>query len=203
MIDQMCPQLTLCVDAIDGHIEKSSLIAACCVRGIPLVSCGGSAGRSDPTLIRVDDLSRVSDCRLLFQCKKRLRDYYRLFAKGPANHEKGDKIWKSRKWNIRTVYSTEVIDTNTNSHHDETIDLNNVNAGVTCNVVSMKNDSFIQETSSLRMCDNGNLGTACFVTGAFGFFAASEVVSMIAKNELKRPRILKTHWLASTDMVHM
>lgn len=83
----MHPHLSICVDAIDGHIEKSSLITACCVRGIPIVSCGGSAGRCDPTRIRVDDLSRVSDCRLLFQCKKRLRDYYRLFSKGPPNHE--------------------------------------------------------------------------------------------------------------------
>jgi hypothetical protein len=60
----------------DGHIEKSSLIAACSVCGILIVSCAGSAGRSHPTLIRVDDLSRVSDGRLIFQCKKRLGDYY-------------------------------------------------------------------------------------------------------------------------------
>lgn len=199
----MTPNLTICVDAIDGHIEKSSLIAACCVNGIPVVSCGGSAGRSDPTRIRVDDLSRVSDCRLLFQCKKRLRDHYRLFAKGPPNHERGDKAWKSRKWNIRTIYSTEVIDTtkHLNKHLSEANGLTmNNESETTCDIISKPDESFIYETSSFRMCDNGNLGTACFVTGTFGFFAASEVVSMIAKNELKRPRILKTHWLASSEM---
>jgi tRNA A37 threonylcarbamoyladenosine dehydratase len=47
--------------------------------------------------------------------------------------------------------------------------------------------------SSFRMCDSGTQGTACFVTGVFGFVAASQVVSMIAKNELKKPRILKSH----------
>jgi tRNA A37 threonylcarbamoyladenosine dehydratase len=193
MIDLLTPQPTICVDAIDGHIEKSSLIAACCVRGVPIVSCGGSAGRLDPTCIRVDDLSRVSDCRLLFQCKKRLRDQYRLFAKGPANHERGDKVWKSRKWNIRTIYSTEVVPMKRQQVDTESLYTHNSES--TCDIMSRT-----KESSSLRMCDSGNLGTACFVTGAFGFFAASEVVSMIAKNELKRPRILKTHWLASTEM---
>ena len=42
-------------------------------------------------------------------------------------------------------------------------------------------------TSNLRQCD-GALGTACFVTGTFGFMAASQIMKGIAKNNLKPPR---------------
>ena len=44
-----------------------------------------------------------------------------------------------------------------------------------------------QESSSLRRCD-GALGTACFVTGSFGFVAAGRIVEMIASDTMIRPR---------------
>jgi tRNA A37 threonylcarbamoyladenosine dehydratase len=43
------------------------------------------------------------------------------------------------------------------------------------------------KVGGLRRCD-GALGTACFVTGTFGFVAAGKVVDMIATNKLARPR---------------
>jgi tRNA A37 threonylcarbamoyladenosine dehydratase len=42
-------------------------------------------------------------------------------------------------------------------------------------------------TSSFRTCD-GALGTACFVTGTYGFVAASKVVEMIAMDQLVVPK---------------
>ena len=45
--------------------------------------------------------------------------------------------------------------------------------------------------SSLRQCD-GALGTACFVTGTYGFVAASKVVSMLVNQQLEKPRVLQS-----------
>jgi len=43
-----------------------------------------------------------------------------------------------------------------------------------------------EDASSFRRCD-GALGTSCFVTGSYGFAAASRVVEMIAKDRLRPP----------------
>jgi len=153
------------LDAIDGTDEKAALIAAACRNGVPIVTCGGAAGRVDPTQIVCDDLSKSSQCRLLFWCKKQLRDKYKLFPKGQTPKGKNVKTKKTRKWRIWSVYSEEVV-------------LDRGGGGVS-------------SSSSLRTCD-GPLGTACFVTGTYGFVAASKIVSMIANDELVKPKILKS-----------
>jgi len=61
------------VDAIDGMYEKTALILACVNHGVPIVTCGGAAGRSDPTKIVTGDLTEVQEDRLLFKCRKELR----------------------------------------------------------------------------------------------------------------------------------
>jgi len=53
--------LTACIDAIDGVNEKTSLLLACVELGIPIVSCGGAAGRSDPTKIVCNDITKVTN----------------------------------------------------------------------------------------------------------------------------------------------
>jgi tRNA A37 threonylcarbamoyladenosine dehydratase len=40
---------------------------------VPVVTCGGAAGRWDPTLIRIADLAGVTHDRLLFQVRRQLR----------------------------------------------------------------------------------------------------------------------------------
>jgi len=160
------------LDAIDGTEEKSALIAAACRNGVPIVCCGGAAGRVDPSLIVCDDLSTSSQCRLLFWCKKQLRDKYKLFPK--VIPKKGAKLKsvRVRKWRIWSVYSQEVINDKRGGRGNGAGD----GAGV---------------GGSLRTCD-GFLGTACFVTGTYGFVAASKVVSMLANDELVKPKILKS-----------
>lgn len=64
-----------------------------------------------------------------------------------------------RKWRIMAVYSMEVQE-----------------------VVKEE-----EGVSSFRRCD-GVLGTACFVTGTYGFVAASKVVEMIAMDTLIVPK---------------
>ncbi len=71
---------------------------------------------------------------------------------------------RTRKWRIWAVFSEEVVQDR-----------------------SVNNKS----SSSLRTCD-GPLGTSCFVTGTYGFVAASKVISMLANQELIKPKILKS-----------
>lgn len=165
LVESLSSDVDVMLDCIDGQFEKTALIAAACLNNVPIVTCGGAAGRVDPTKIVCGDLSKASQCRLLFWCKKRLRDEYKLFPKGPSD-PKLLKKHRVRKWKIWAVYSEEV---------QKTVDQSKDNS----------------QTSSLRRCD-GALGTACFVTGAYGFVAASKVISMIADQELIKPKILNS-----------
>mmetsp|Transcript_10993 Transcript_10993/g.12140 ORF Transcript_10993/g.12140 Transcript_10993/m.12140 type:complete len:414 (+) Transcript_10993:256-1497(+) len=104
--------LDLVIDCIDGHVEKCALIAACCCFDIPIITCGGAAGRIDPSQIICGDLSVSEYDKLLFWTKKKLRKEYRLFP----NIEKKKK---TRKWRIKAVYSMEHQKTNGNDDDDD------------------------------------------------------------------------------------
>ncbi|KAG7372849.1 thiamine biosynthesis protein ThiF [Nitzschia inconspicua] len=158
---------TVCLDAIDGSRSKTALLAACVEHGIPVVTCGGSAGRTDPTRFIVQDLTKVHGDPLLNACRKNLRKYHG-FPPGvdikqcnSNNNNNNKKSLLPKEWNIFAVYSQEPQ-----------------------KVVERDDDS--TSSSSLRRCD-GALGTACFVTGTSGFVAAAKVVEMIAKNQLVPP----------------
>jgi tRNA A37 threonylcarbamoyladenosine dehydratase len=150
--------LTALLDAIDGSKEKAALLAACCDMGISVITTGGAAGRKDPTKIVCEELTVATGDKLLATVRKDLRKHYG-FKPGLPFYEtqKGKKV---KPWGIDCVYSTE--------------EPKGVPSGS------------IIDTGSLRRCDSA-LGTACFVTGAFGFAAAGRVVDMIAHNELVQP----------------
>ncbi|CAB9500445.1 threonylcarbamoyladenosine dehydratase [Seminavis robusta] len=80
------------------------------------------------------------------------------FERGLKLSEKAKVSMKKREWKIPTVFSTEV-------------------PPPVCN----------DDSSSFRRCD-GPMGTACFVTGSYGFVAASLVVEMIATGNLLAPK---------------
>jgi tRNA threonylcarbamoyladenosine dehydratase len=147
---------TALLDAMDGTKEKSTLLAACVIRKIPVVTCGAAAGRIDPTRIVVDDLIHVTNDRLLATSRKTLRKSYGFNSGVP--HSQKTKV-KEKAWKIQAVFSTEVPPP-----------------------VCQGDD-----TSSFRRCD-GPMGTACFVTGSYGFVAASRIVEMIATGCLVVPR---------------
>ncbi|HOP64337.1 MAG TPA: tRNA threonylcarbamoyladenosine dehydratase [Spirochaetota bacterium] len=76
------------VDAIDEIDSKIALIIELKKRGIPFVSSMGAGSRLNPSLVKVDDISRTEHCPLARVMRKRLRN---------AGIEKG----------VRCVYSTE------------------------------------------------------------------------------------------------
>lgn len=158
MLISMLPELTCLVDAIDGKREKAAIISAAARLKIPIVTCGGAAGRIDPTKVLCDDIIRVQEDRLLFWVRKDLRKRYG-FPKGPEKFSK--KSYKPRKWKIWAVYSSEI------------------------QKVISKGDRTL--SSSLRTCDS-SLGTASFVTGTYGLVAAAKVISMIVEGKLVFPR---------------
>ena len=162
LLYRMQPDLDVCLDCIDGAKEKIALLAACTELGVPVVTCGGAAGKMDPTKVVADDLTRVSSDRLLATCRKILRKEHG-FGKGMAYYEQRKSNVRPRKWRIPAVFSTETP------------------KQLPANQKSI-------EASSLRRCD-GALGTACFVTGTFGFVAAAEVVKkLLVKGKPSKPR---------------
>jgi tRNA A37 threonylcarbamoyladenosine dehydratase len=83
------------IDCIDGFRTKARLIAHCRRNRIPLVTVGGAGGQTDPTRIRVTDLSRTEHDALFSKTRKLLRTDYG-FTKNPK-----------RRFDIPSVYSLE------------------------------------------------------------------------------------------------
>ncbi len=83
------------IDCIDGIRIKAALIAHCRRRHIRLVTVGGAGGKTDPTRIRVADLSRTEHDALFSKTRKLLRQNYGF----PKNLK--------RRFNIPCVYSDE------------------------------------------------------------------------------------------------
>lgn len=73
------------IDCIDGVSAKAALIAAARGRQIPVISCGGAAGKLDPALVQSADLADVHHDRLLMFVRKKLRRLYAFpcAGKGP------------------------------------------------------------------------------------------------------------------------
>jgi len=64
------------IDAIDGVISKSALIAHCKRQKIPLLTVGGAGGQRNPSAIKIKDLSRTSGDPLLSKVRNELRRHY-------------------------------------------------------------------------------------------------------------------------------
>ena len=61
------------IDAIDGAAPKLDLIRNCLERKINFISAMGAAGRSQPTLVEIEDLLMTSGCPLARVMRKHLR----------------------------------------------------------------------------------------------------------------------------------
>jgi tRNA A37 threonylcarbamoyladenosine dehydratase len=87
----------LVLDACDAFRVKVEMVAWCRRRKLPLVVCGSAGGRTDPTLIRVRDLSRTEHDALLSLIRRKLRQEFRF----PSNH--------ARYFGVPAVYSLENV----------------------------------------------------------------------------------------------
>jgi len=124
------------VDAIDSLTNKVHLIKSCIDAKIPIITVGGAGGKTDPTKIRILDLSETTIDPLLKQVRKKLR---RVTSESGA-------------FGVAAVYSLEhpILPS-------------------ACEIAS----------GSMRLNCGDGLGSVSFVTGAFGFAAASYVVKRL------------------------
>ncbi|ANB19156.1 tRNA threonylcarbamoyladenosine dehydratase [Dokdonella koreensis] len=87
----------LVLDCCDAFRVKVEMIAWCRRRKLPLIVSGSAGGRTDPTLIRVRDLSRTEHDALLALIRKKLREAFN-FPRGPK-----------RYFGVQAVYSLENV----------------------------------------------------------------------------------------------
>ncbi len=147
--DLLQPHFDCVIDAIDSPSRKALLIARCRERGIPVITTGAAAGRSDPTATEVVDLAFSSHDRLLAQVRRNLRRDY--------GFPRGDQAF-----GIEAIISRQPV---VYANKDGSVCLTR------------------DADSDLRLdCEIG-LGTACFVTGTFGFVAASRAIRHIAESK--------------------
>jgi tRNA A37 threonylcarbamoyladenosine dehydratase len=64
------------IDAIDSIKFKAAMINYCRRNKIPIIATGGAGGLSDPTMIKVDDLSRTYNDPLAAKVRRQLREQY-------------------------------------------------------------------------------------------------------------------------------
>ena len=89
------------IDCIDTVTSKLLLIRCCEEAGVPLLACLGTGNKTDPTRLRVDDISATSVCPLArvmrTECRKRGIRRYRVvwsdekpLTPGPADEAPGE-----------------------------------------------------------------------------------------------------------------
>ena len=83
------------MDAIDSVAHKCALIHGCRKSGLPLIVSGSAGGRVDPTLIRVADLTKSFNDKLLQRVRKKLRQDY------------GYPRERRRRFKVECVFSPE------------------------------------------------------------------------------------------------
>jgi tRNA A37 threonylcarbamoyladenosine dehydratase len=91
------PRCHALIDAIDQVAAKAALIAHCLATGVPVVTTGGAGGKTDPALIRVDDLSRSTHDPLASKLRAQLRRDHG-FPRDPKT-----------RFGVECVYSLEPI----------------------------------------------------------------------------------------------
>ena len=142
------------VDAIDNVGNKSWLIADCRARGIPVITSGAAGGRRDGTCAEVADLAKATNDPLLSKVRARLRKEHGFPRAG-------------KQMGVPCVFSAEPP---VHPKTDGTVCASRAEAG--------------ESEGSLKLNCEWGFGAATFVTGAFGFAVAGEVVRRLVSGGL-------------------
>ena len=156
----LTPKPDFVLDAIDNVTAKLHLLENCLRSDIPVVSVAGAGARLDPTMIRVDDLSRTRNDPLAKVMRKEfVRRGYDL----------------TKEVGLPVVFSQEEPNDPEPPSWDK--------EGFRC-ICPHAEDS-PHECEKRRLI----YGTASFVTGAFGLAAASVVVKGLTNGKISSPSI--------------
>ncbi|MCX7552807.1 tRNA threonylcarbamoyladenosine dehydratase [Marinicella sp. S1101] len=91
--DEMLIEYDFLIDAIDSIKHKVLLLAQCVQRNIPIITCGGAGGKTNPARIQTADLAKTSGDRLLKKVRYELRKHHGFKNK--------------KKFNIQAVFSDQ------------------------------------------------------------------------------------------------
>ncbi|MBD9369158.1 tRNA threonylcarbamoyladenosine dehydratase [Xanthomonas sp. XNM01] len=142
----------LVVDAFDSFRAKVETIAWCRRRKQPIISVGSAGGRTDPTLVRVRDLSRTEHDAMLALVRKKLR--------GEFNFPKSAQ----RYFGVPAIYSLE------NVKYPQA-------DGSVCGLRPQ-----LGGDAALKLDCGMGLGAATHVTGAFAFVASGKALEMLLRH---------------------
>ena len=148
LLDQ---EFDLVLDACDSFRSKVELIAWCRRRKLPVLTVGAAGGRTDPTLVRVRDLSRTEHDAMLALIRKKLRTEFNF----PKNRD--------RYFGVPAVYSLE------NVKYPQA-------DGSVCGTRPA-----VGPDAALRLDCGTGLGAATHITGAFAFAAAGKALEMLLR----------------------
>ena len=141
----------LVLDACDSFRTKVEAIAWCRRRKQPIVTVGSAGGRTDPTQVRVRDLSRTEHDAMLSLIRRKLRGEFNF----PKNHD--------RYFGVPAVYSLE------NVKYPQA-------DGSVCGIRPN-----LDKDAALKLDCGAGLGAATHITGAFAFAAVSKSLEILLK----------------------
>ncbi len=139
------------LDACDSFRTKLEAIAWCRRRKQPIITVGSAGGRSDPTQVRVRDLSRTEHDAMLSLIRKKLRADFNF----PRNAD--------RYFGVPAIYSLE------NVRYPQA-------DGSVCGLRPK-----LSADAGLKLDCGAGLGAATHVTGAFAFAAVGKALEMLLK----------------------
>ena len=141
----------LVLDACDSFRTKVVSIAWCRRRKIPMVTVGSAGGRTDPTMVRVRDLSKTEHDAMLSLIRKKLRGEYNF----PRS--------KDRYFGVSAVFSLQ------NVRYPQA-------DGTVCGVRPQ-----LEPDAALKLDCGAGLGAATHVTGTFAFAAVGRALEVLLK----------------------
>lgn len=148
LLDQ---RFDLVIDACDSFRVKVEAIAWCRRRKLPIITIGAAGGRTDPTLVRVRDVSRTEHDAMLALIRKKLRSEFGF----PRNPQ--------RYFGVAAVYSLE------NVKYPQA-------DGSVCGLRPA-----LGADAALKLDCGAGLGAATHITGAFAFAAVSKALESLLR----------------------
>ncbi|KRG69187.1 thiamine biosynthesis protein ThiF [Pseudoxanthomonas dokdonensis] len=141
----------LVLDACDSFRVKVEMIAWCRRRKLPIIVSGSAGGRTDPTQIRLRDLSRTEHDALLALVRKKLRSDFN-FPRNPG-----------RYFSVQAVYSLE------NVKYPQA-------DGSVCGLRPQ-----LGADAALKLDCGVGLGAATHITGTFAFAMVGKALELLLK----------------------
>ncbi|MCK7594778.1 tRNA threonylcarbamoyladenosine dehydratase [Pseudomarimonas salicorniae] len=148
-LEALLEGVDLVLDACDSFRSKVELIAWCRRRKLPLIVSGSAGGRTDPTQVRVRDLSRTEHDALLALIRKKLRQEFN-FPKNP-----------DRYFGVPAVYSLE------NVRYPQA-------DGSVCGTRPQ-----LGKDAAFKLDCGAGLGAATHITGSFAFAMAGRAIQLL------------------------